>query len=219
MDAAQAADFIVTNTARARPPLCPEVELWLATELTPLWTATAEVLANVDPLPFWAFAWPGGQALARHLLDHPSLVTGRRVLDFAAGGAIAAIAAMLAGARRALASDTDPLCAVAGNLNARLNGVTLTTTADDLLGGDAGGAEVVLAGDIFYERATAESAMAWFGALAARGVLVLVGDPGRIYSPRDGLEVLAAYDVPTSRELEDGDSRLTTVARVLPRTG
>jgi predicted nicotinamide N-methyase len=144
------------------------------------------------------------------------LVTGRTVLDFAAGGGIAAIAAVIAGARRVLASDTDPFCAVVGELNAGLNGVVIETTSNDLLGGDAPGIEVVLAGDIFYERPTAERGMAWLRSLAARGVLVLVGDPGRIYSPRQGLEVLATYEVPTSRELEDGDSRLTTVARVLP---
>lgn len=216
MDALAAAEFVRRNTAPSRPPLCPELRLWLATELTPLWTATAEVLANVDPLPFWAFAWPGGQALARYLFDHRSLVTGRTVLDFGAGGAIAAIAAVMAGARRAFASDTDPFCVVAGDLNAELNGVRVETTSDDLLGGDARGAEVVLAGDIFYERPTAERGMAWLRSLAARGVLVLVGDPGRIYSPTQGLERLATYDVPTSRELEDGDSRVTTVSRVLP---
>lgn len=207
--------FIRENTLPSRPSLVPEVELWLATELTPMWTATARLFETCDPLPFWAFAWPGGQALARHLLDHPQLVKGRRVLDFAGGCGLAAIACMKAGAMTAVSADIDPFCETAVAMNAELNGVTVAATSENLLGRQLGAFEVVLAGDIYYERPMAEASMRWFRDLSRRGALVLVGDPGRIYSPREGLEVVARYDVPTSRELEDGDVRNTAISRVL----
>jgi predicted nicotinamide N-methyase len=212
---ARAEAFIRANTRPARPPLVPEVQLWLATELTPLWTATAELLEAHDPLPFWAFAWPGSQALARHLLDHPELVRGRRVLDFAGGGGLAAIGAMLAGARSALSADLDPFCVTAVALNAELNGAAVSATCADLLGRPLADVDVLLAGDIYYEQELAREASGWFAELDRQGVLVLVGDPGRIYSPTSGLEVLTRYEVPTSRELEDRDVRATAVARVV----
>jgi predicted nicotinamide N-methyase len=213
---ARAEEFIRANTRRARPPLVPEVELWLATELTPLWSATAALLEAYDPLPFWAFAWPGSQALARFLIDHPELVDGRRVLDFGGGSGLGAIGAMRAGARSALSSDLDPFCESAVAMNAELNGVPVSATSADLLGVELADVDLVLAGDIYYERETALAASRWFAALARRGVTVLVGDPGRLYSPTHGLEVLGRYEVPTSRELEDREVRATTVSRVLP---
>ncbi len=209
-----ARSFVQAYTTQSRAPLVPELELYLATELTPLWHATSELLADHDPLPFWAFAWPGSQALARLCLDRPAIVRGRRVLDFAAGSGLAAIAAMRAGAASALAADVDAFFAAAVELNAALNGVRVDTTSRDLLGEPLDDIDVVLAGDIFYERDMAERAMRWFRRLTADGKRVLVGDPGRIYSPRAGLVEVARFVVPTSRELEDGDERVTVVAEI-----
>jgi predicted nicotinamide N-methyase len=210
------AAFVRAHTALAAPPLVPELRLHLASELTPLWEATeADLAATGLPPPYWAFAWPGGQALARHLLDRPGIVRGRSVLDFAAGSGIATIAAAIAGAHRVAATEIDRFARAAIALNAAANGVALELLAADLPG-EAGEFEVVLAGDVCYERLMAEEAVSSLRRRAAGGALVLLGDPGRAYLPKGGLEALARYPVPTSLELEDRELRETTVYRVLP---
>ncbi len=207
--------FVRANTAVAVPPLTPEIRLHLASEVVPLWEASEEELAAQGlPPPFWAFAWPGGQALARYILDHPQTVAGQRVLDFAAGSGLQAIAAALAGAARIEAGEIDPFAGAAIRLNAALNGVALEVMLDDLVGRDDGRWDVVLAGDVFYERPMAERVEPWLRRLAARGTLVLLGDPGRSYLPRNGLERLIAYSVKTSRDLEATDVRNTVVWRL-----
>lgn len=205
--------FIRANTALIAPPHVPELRLQLADEAHALWLKTEEELAGIGlPPPFWAFAWAGGQGLARHILDHAGLVADRRVLDFAAGSGLVGLAAAKAGASDVVAADIDPFSSAAIALNAAANGLSLASTADDLVGRDDGW-DVVLAGDIFYQRDIAERIVPWFAALAARGADVLVGDPGRAYLPRDRLDRLAAYDVPVTRELEDADIKHTLVWR------
>jgi len=209
--------FVQRNTAIARPPLVPEIRLHLATEITPIWQATEETLARgAVPPPFWAFAWAGGQALARYLLDHPELVAGRAVLDFGAGSGLVAIAAAKAGAARVTAAEIDHFAAAAIAANAALNGVAVAVTTADLLDAASGGWPVVVAGDICYEQPMAERAIEWLRRHAARGSLVLIGDPGRAYLPRSGVVERARYQVPTSRELEDRERRECVVWRVLP---
>ncbi|QJE72104.1 methyltransferase [Aerophototrophica crusticola] len=207
--------FIRAHTALAAPPLVPEVPMYLATEITPLWQATEAWLEHHQvPPPFWAFAWAGGQALARHVLDNPGLVVGKRVLDFATGSGLVAIAAAKAGAAHVVAVEIDPFATAATELNAGANGVAVETRLADLVGQPLPDVEVLLAGDICYERPFAERALAWFRDLTRAGTLVLMGDPGRTYLPRTGLEPLATYTVPTTRELEDREQRETTVWRV-----
>jgi predicted nicotinamide N-methyase len=208
--------FIRAETAPGRPPLVPEIELHLASEITPIWQASEARLAETGVAPpYWAFAWPGGQALARHLLDHPGLVRSRQVLDFAAGSGIAAIAAARAGAARVEAAEIDPVAAAAIRLNAALNGVAVETVLEDLMTLDpatlAGRWDLVLAGDVCYERPMAERAALWLGGLACAGVRVLLADPGRAYLPKAGLRELARYRVPTSLELEDRTERETAI--------
>lgn len=211
------AAFIACNTILAAPSLVPEVTLHLATEVTPLWEATEATLERAGlPPPYWAFAWPGGQAVARHILDNPQLVRGKAVLDFAAGTGLVAVAAMKAGASRALAAEIDGFAVEAIRLNAAANGVAVETASEDLVGGPLAGIDVVLAGDVCYERPMAERVTGWLRAVAATGTLVILGDPGRAYVPRDGLEKLAEYPVPTSLELEDRTVRETVVWRLLP---
>ena len=191
--------FIRDNTDVLSPPHVPEVRLRLASEAHALWLKTEEELEEIGlPPPFWAFAWAGGQGLARHVLDHPELVAGRTVLDFASGSGLVAIAARLAGASAVLAADIDPWSKTAIRLNAALNGVAVDSSADNLVGRDAGW-DVVLAGDVFYDRALAEALVPWLTALAARGATVLVGDPGRAYCPRERMEALATYQRASSR--------------------
>jgi len=210
------ASFVVAETALAAPPLVPEIRLYLASEITPLWQATEARLAETGtPPPYWAFAWPGGQAIARQLLDQPALVAGQRVLDFAAGSGLAAIAAALAGAAAVEAAEIDPLAGAAIALNAAANSVAIAWREADLVGSD-GRWDVVLAGDICYERPMAERVMPWLRRLAGQGCLVLMGDPGRSYLPDRGLARLASHVVPTSRELEDRTERETVIWRVLP---
>jgi predicted nicotinamide N-methyase len=205
------ARFIAAHTQIASPALLPEIRLYLATEMTPLWRLTARGLDEHDvPPPFWAFAWPGGQALARLVLDRPGLVRGQRVLDLGAGGGVAAIAAALAGAAQVVASDLDALAGAAIMLNAALNGATLTVTEADLVGSSDRAFDVILAGDLCYERAMAQSVIAWLGAQAAHGVSVLLGDPGRAYLPK-GLRALATYSVPTSADIEDAPVKIASV--------
>lgn len=209
------AAFVLANTAVETPPLVPEIRLHLASEVVPLWQASeAELEALGLPPPYWAFAWAGGQALARLLLDEPERVRGRRVLDFASGSGLSAVAAARAGAARVEAAEIDPFALAAIALNAELNGVEVAVLAEDQVGRLDGGWEVVLAGDVCYERPMAERVFAWLQALAGQGVEVLLGDPGRTYLPKDGLERLVGYAVQTSRELEDSDLRNAVVWRV-----
>jgi predicted nicotinamide N-methyase len=204
--------FILRHTRLQRPPHTPEIELYLATEIEPIWRETEEALqrTGVDP-PFWAFAWAGGQAVARYILDHPQEVAGRRVLDFATGSGLVAIAAMKAGAAQSLACDIDPFCAAAVELNAEANGVLVDFTGADLLAVDPPEVDVILAGDICYEWPFADRARQWLESAHHRGIRVLLGDPGRAYLPREGLTRLAAYEVQTTRELEDQEVRRTGI--------
>jgi predicted nicotinamide N-methyase len=206
--------FIAAHTALARPALVPEVELYLATAITPIWQATEDWLAerNIEP-PFWAFAWPGSQALARLMLDGTVPVRGRRVLDFAAGGGLAAIAAMLAGAGSAEAAEIDSLALAATRLNARHNGVVVATPEGDVVGQPRRW-DTVLAGDVCYEAPMTGHIMPWLRRMAREGAEVLLADPGRAYLPREGLQALARFVVPTTRELEDRDMREVTVYRI-----
>jgi len=218
LDTSDPEAFIRANTGVEAPFLVPEIRLHLANELMPIWEATEKQMdeAGLAP-PYWAFAWAGGQALARWLLDNPESVAGLSVLDFAAGGGIAGIAAAKAGAARVLAADIDPFAAAATALNTELNAVQIEITSRDLI--DATPAwDVVLAGDICYERPTAGRAEAWFRGLASAGTRVYVGDPGRTYLPRQGLEQITAYAVRTTREVEDTDLRNACVWQVLPPT-
>lgn len=205
--------FIAANTRLQAPPHTPELRLHLADEITPIWKLTEEALAEIGlPPPFWAFAWAGGQALARYLLDDPAPVAGKRVVDFASGSGIVAIAALKAGAKDVLAADIDPFCGAAIGLNAEANGVAPDFTDQDLLdAAPPAWAQVILAGDICYEKPLAERVMAWLAAARAGGATVLIGDPGRSYFPKTGLTQLAEYQVPTTRELEDFAVKKTAV--------
>ena len=206
--------FIRAET-RLRPvPHAPEIRLHVADEATPLWQRTEEELGTIGlPPPFWAFAWAGGQALARYVLDRPDLVRGRRVLDVASGSGLVAIAAALAGAAPVEAADIDAFATAAIALNAEANGVAVTPRLEDLVGRDEGW-DAVLAGDIFYERDIAERLWPWLEALQARGALVLIGDPGRSYLPQAKVEEIARYRVPVTRDLEDAEIKLSRVWRV-----
>jgi predicted nicotinamide N-methyase len=195
--------FILARARLRRPSLVPQLRLYLADQITPLWqTIEAQSGARGTPPPFWAFAWAGGQALARYLLDHPDEVRGKRTLDFAAGSGLCAIAAMTAGAASALAADVDAFSAAAVALNARANAVRVSFTGRDLLDAAPPDADVILAGDVWYEEPLAARALPWLRAAHARGTRVLLGDPERAYFPREGLTRLAEYAVPTSRDLE-----------------
>jgi predicted nicotinamide N-methyase len=204
--------FILENTRLQAPPHTPELTLHLADEVTPIWKLTEEALAEIGlPPPFWAFAWAGGQALARYVLDHPETVAGKRVIDFASGSGLVAIAAMRAGAASVLAADIDVFCEAAIGANAEVNGVAVAFTGVNLLDAPPPTADVLLAGDICYERPMAEAVMAWLAQGRAAGATVLIGDPGRTYFLKDGLVKLAEYQVPTTRELEDMAVKRTSV--------
>jgi predicted nicotinamide N-methyase len=213
---ADCARFIRRETAPETPPLVPEIRLHLAGAVTPLWQATETELAKegLDP-PFWAFAWPGGQAVARYLLDHRARVKGRSVLDFAAGSGLGAIAAARCGAASVVASDIDPFAVAAITLNAALNGVAITATQEDQLALPPGAHQLILAGDVCYERPMAERALTWLRAAAAAGAEIILGDPGRAYLPESGLEELARYQVPTSLDLEKSTRMETVVYRLM----
>jgi predicted nicotinamide N-methyase len=207
--------FIRANTEVAAASLVPEIRLHLATEVVPLWQATEATLEKAGlPPPYWAFAWPGGQAVARHVLDNPRLVSGRRVLDLAAGCGVAAVAAAKMGAR-ASASEIDRFALAAIALNAALNGVEVAPIDRDVLDDPPGDWDTVLAGDLCYERPMADRVASWIKSQARAGVTVLMGDPGRAYKPADGLAEVARYVVPTSRDLEDRETRETILWRVL----
>lgn len=206
-------DFIHANTAFSAPPHVPEIGLHLADEAHELWHRTEEELAEIGlPPPFWAFAWAGGQGLARYLLDNPETVCGKHVLDFATGSGLVAIAAMKAGAASVTASDIDAFCEAAVRLNAAANGAKVAFEGRDLIGEEVD-AEVLLAGDVFYDNAFAERLIPWFARLAEGRTSVLVGDPGRSYLPRERLTKLAEYQVPVTRALEDAEVKRTTVWR------
>jgi predicted nicotinamide N-methyase len=206
--------FMVANTRLRAVPHVPELKLHLADESVPLWQKTEEELGEIGlPPPYWAFAWAGGQALARYVLDHADEVRGRRVLDLAAGSGLVAIAAAKVGATPVVAADVDPLAEAAIALNAEANGVYVDIVIADLLDQPPTGSryDVILVGDLFYERATAARALAWLTRQAALGARVLVGDPGRAYLPREKLTWQCEYSVPVTRELEDQEIKRTAV--------
>ena len=204
-------DFIKANATLMAPPLVPEIKLHLASEVVPLWRATEEELARIGlPPPYWAFAWAGGQALARYVLDHPEIVRGKRVLDIGAGSGLVGLAALKSGAAEVLAADIDAFACAAIRLNATANDCILTVTQNDLIG-EPGAWDVILVGDLFYERPLAERLLAWLEPL---GTPAMLGDPGRNYFPKSGVEKLASYSVQTTRDLEDREIRETGVYRL-----
>ena len=203
--------FVRDNTKLIAPPLVPEIKLHLASEVLPLWHKTEEELVRIGvPPPYWAFAWPGGQALARYILDHPDLVTGKRVLDFGAGSGLVALAAAMAGAQHVIAADIDPFAVAAISRNAKANALTVEAVDRDMIGSRER-LDLILVGDMCYERPLAERLMAWLKEMQAD---ILLGDPGRTYFPKSGLIRLATYGVPTTRELEDREIRETSVWRL-----
>jgi predicted nicotinamide N-methyase len=209
------AESFIRENARLLPvPHVPEISLFVADEAVPLWQKTEEELGEMGlPPPFWAFAWAGGQALARYILDHPETVRGKRVLDLACGSGLVAIAAKKAGAKEVIANDIDEFAAAAVALNAEANSVSIRWEILDRLGDDASPETfgVVLAGDIFYERDTAARALSFLRRIKAQGALVFVGDPGRAYLPKEKMIVLAEYEVPVIRDLEDAEIKRTKV--------
>jgi predicted nicotinamide N-methyase len=219
--AAATAAFIRANTTLGTPPLLPEIRIYLARDAIELWERTEQQASHQPhqeagaqpelPPPFWAFPWAGGQALARYVLDQPSAVRGRAVLDFAAGSGLVGIAAARAGAAAVRASETDPLAIAAIKLNAGVNRVRLDAALGDLLDSPPPAVELLLAGDVFYERALAGRLLPWLARARAAGTEVLVGDPGRAYLPRDRCTEVAAYEVPVPRALEDADIKHSTV--------
>ena len=206
------AGFITANTAVGRAPLVPEIMLYLATDITPIWQASEAFLDQhgIDP-PFWAFAWPGSQALARYVLDTPGIVAGRRVLDFAAGGGLAAIACAMAGAATVETAEIDAMASAATSLNAALNGVAVTALTGDVVG-SACRWDLILCGDVCYEAPMTGHIMPWLRQMAGQAE-VWLADPGRAYLP-PGLQAFAQYDVLTTLELEDRDMRRTTLHRL-----
>lgn len=204
--------FIRANTKLLAPPLVPEILLHLAEESLPIWRRTEEELAEINvPPPYWAFAWAGGQALARYLLDQPAVVAGRRVVDIGTGSGLAALAAARAGASHVLAADIDAIAREAVLLNAAANGLTVSVTGDDLLSGPPPPVDVLLVGDLFYEKPLAAAVLAFVDAAARAGARVLVGDPQRSYFPRDRFTALRSYPVPVTRELEDAEIKHAAV--------
>ena len=209
--------FVRENTVTTQAPLVPEITLHLASEVTPLWHATEEVLErNGLPPPYWAFAWPGGQTFARLLLDRPELARGRKVLDFAAGCGIAAIAAAKSGATQVTATEIDAFAVAALGLNAALNGVAFDILEGDVLADPPAGWDLILAGDVCYEKPMAERTVAWLDRAVAQGAEVLIADPGRAYLPKSGLTEIARHDVPTSLDLENRKIMTTVIYRYAP---
>ena len=210
---AAAAAFIRTSTAPARPPLVPEIELHLASEITPIWQATESLLqATGTAPPFWAFAWPGSIAIARELLDHPAHAAGRRVLDFAAGCGLAAIAAARCGAAAVDAAEIDPLAIAAIRVNAAANSERVTALDGDVVGA-ACRWDLIVCGDVCYEAPMTRHILPWLRRMA-ESAEVWIADPGRAYLPRDGMAAFAHYTVPTTLELEDRATREVTLFRL-----
>jgi predicted nicotinamide N-methyase len=217
--------FIRANTRLAPVPgLCSgrsgnraELRIWQADEITPIWSATEADLARqgLDP-PFWAFPWAGGQAVARLILERPELVRSKRVLDIAAGSGMIAVAAAMSGAAAVLANDIDPLCEAAAALNAEANAVTIGWMGGDLLQGPPPEVDVILAGDIFYQKQMADRFLDWLGRAAAQGADVYAGDPGRAYAPQGGAAPMAEYDIATTTDLESVTSRRSRVWKLGP---
>jgi predicted nicotinamide N-methyase len=207
--------FIDANTRLLAVPLVPEIRLHLAEESLAIWRSTEEELGRLNvPPPWWAFAWAGGQAVARYVLDHPSLAAGRNVLDLGAGSGLVGIAAMRAGASQVVAADTDPFALAAIGLNAAVNGVVVEATGNDLLAAPPSGFDLVLVGDLFYERTLAERVLTFLRAADAQGATVLVGDPRRSYFPKERFASVAEYSVPVTRDLEDMEIKSTCVWRL-----
>ncbi len=206
--------FIIAHTRLLPVPHAPAIRLHLADEATALWEKTEEELGEMGlPPPFWAFAWAGGQALARYILDHPETVRAKRVLDVASGSGLVAIAAAMAGAAHVTANEIDEFALAAIPLNARANRVAIDVAPGDLVG-CAVDADVILAGDVFYERDMASRIAEWLAGLAGAGRLALAGDPGRAYLPKDRFERLAVYEVPVIRTLEDSEVKRSAVWRI-----
>lgn len=207
--------FIREVTAIGHAPLCPEIKLWLASQITPLWQATEDALGGLNvPPPYWAFVWAGGQALTRFVLDNPQMVTGKRVLDFASGCGISAIGAALHQPARLEAAEIDPMAGAAITQNALLNGVTVEVVLDDLVG-SPNRWDLVIAGDVCYEKPMTEHIWPWLKSLAADGATVIMADPGRAYLPRFGLLEQARMTVPTTLELEDRTQREVTIYKIV----
>ncbi len=208
-------DFIIANTRLMPVPLVPEIALHIAHEALPLWQKTEEELGEMGlPPPFWAFAWAGGQALARYILDNPETVCGKQVLDLASGSGLVAIAAMKAGAVRVMAADIDGFALQAVRVNAAANGVDVTACGEDLLDIPPPDVDVVLVGDLFYERSVADRLAVWLESAVRQETDVLIGDPGRSYLPRDRLVSCASYEVPVTRDLEDAEIKNSQVWRL-----
>jgi predicted nicotinamide N-methyase len=206
------AQFILNNTSILAPPLVPEIMLHLAHEALPIWQKTEDELGEIGlPPPFWAFAWAGGQALARYVLDHPEIVAGKHVIDIASGSGLVAIAAMKAGATSVLAADIDDFSAAAMKANASLNNVAITITTENLLQKLPPDCDVILVGDLFYEKHVAELCFNW---LLKANTNILIGDPGRSYLPKEKLVKIANYAVPVSRDLEDAEIKQTAVWKI-----
>jgi len=215
IDAERRAAFVVTNTQLMPVPLVPEISLHLAHEAMPIWRKTEEELGEMGvPPPFWAFAWAGGQALSRYILDDPGVVRGRTVIDLASGSGLVAIAAKQAGAKHVLACDIDGFAIEAIRLNAAANSVDVEASRDDLLQSAPPCCDVLLVGDLFYERHLALPLLQWLRRAQASGSNVLIGDPGRSYLPREKLVACATYEVPVTRELEDSEIKKTSVWRL-----
>lgn len=213
----EANEFIRTQTQLASPSIIPEIKLYLATEVTPLWQMTEDTFGLKElPPPFWAFAWPGGQGAARYILDHPEIVRGKRVLDFAAGSGLGAIAAMKAGAAYAAAADIDPLARIAMDLNAAANQVVIDNVGEIDMSKPPKRIDLIIAGDVCYQQTMAARTLRWLWLAVAAGTRVLLADPGRAYVPTEGLKECARYEVPTSRDLEDKDSRTSIVWEMQP---
>ena len=209
------AAFVRANTSILIPPLVPEIKLHLAHEALPIWQKTEDELGEIGlPPPFWAFAWAGGQALSRYVLDTPTTVLGKRVVELASGSGMVGIAAMMAGAKSVLSADIDLFSIAAIEVNAKQNSVSLSITSEDLLTQPVPEIDVILVGDLFYEKGVAMRCLAWLEQAQAKGIDVLIGDPGRSYLPKDRLLKVAEYSVPVSRDLEDAEIKRTAVWRL-----
>ena len=209
------AAFVRANTSILSPPLVPEIKLHLAHEALPIWQKTEDELGEIGlPPPFWAFAWAGGQALSRYVLDTPTTVLGKRVVELASGSGMVGIAAMMAGAKSVLSADIDLFSIAAIEVNAKQNSVSLSITSGDLLTQPVPEVDLILVGDLFYEKGVAMRCLAWLEQAQAKGIDVLIGDPGRSYLPKDRLLKVAEYSVPVSRDLEDAEIKRTAVWRL-----
>ncbi len=214
-DEQQARRFILANTRLVCPPLVPEIKLYLADESVPIWQQTEKELGETNlPPPYWAFAWAGGQALARYILDTRQLLADKTVLDLGAGSGLTSIAAMMAGARHVLAADIDRFSRTAVHLNAAENQTVVATTGEDLLAAAPAKFDVILVGDLFYERQLASRVTGFIETAAAQGAAVLIGDPQRTYFPKGRFTHAAEYKVPVTRELEDSEMKVTVVWRL-----